>query len=114
MQGPTQNLGRIGSTILTFIEYKQTIKHPDTQAKYIEYCLIPKYKILALEYTWEPSAANITKSYSSRLAALERFDRETNFRYIKVDPLNLESQNEAKNMSVGLPSSLIKIWGKSV
>ena len=33
---------------------------------------------------------------------------------IKVDPLNLESQNQAKNIPVGLPSSPIKIWGKSV
>ena len=32
----------------------------------------------------------------------------------KVDPLNLESQNQAKNSLVGLPSSTIKIWGKSV
>ena len=33
---------------------------------------------------------------------------------IKIDPLNLESQNQAKNILVGLPSSLIKIWGKSI
>ena len=33
---------------------------------------------------------------------------------IKVDLLNLESQNQAKNISVGLPISPIKIWGKSV
>ena len=33
---------------------------------------------------------------------------------IKVDSLNLESQNQAKNISVDLPSSPIKIWGKSV
>ena len=32
---------------------------------------------------------------------------------IKVDPLHLESQNQAKKISVGLPSSLIKNWGKS-
>ena len=31
-----------------------------------------------------------------------------------MDQLNLESQNQAKNISVGLPSSPIKIWGKSV
>ena len=33
---------------------------------------------------------------------------------MNVDPLNLESQNQAKNIPVGLPSSPIKIWGKSV
>ena len=32
----------------------------------------------------------------------------------QVDPLNLESQNQAKNITVGLPSALIKIWSKSV
>ena len=32
---------------------------------------------------------------------------------IKVDPLNLESQNQVKNISVGLPSSPIKICGES-
>ena len=33
---------------------------------------------------------------------------------VKVDPLNLESQNQANNITVGLPSSPIKIWGKLV
>ena len=33
---------------------------------------------------------------------------------IKVDPLNLESQNQTKNIPVGLSSSPIKIWDKSV
>jgi len=33
---------------------------------------------------------------------------------VKVDTLNLESQNQAKNIPVGLPSSPIKIWGKSI
>ena len=31
-----------------------------------------------------------------------------------VEPLNLESQNQAKNILVDLPSSQIKIWRKSV
>ena len=31
-----------------------------------------------------------------------------------MDPLNLESQNLAKNIPVGLPSYPIKFWGKSV
>ena len=34
--------------------------------------------------------------------------------FIKVDPHNLESQNPAKNIPFGLPSSPIKMWGKSV
>ena len=33
---------------------------------------------------------------------------------IEVDPLNLESQNQVMNISVGLPTSPIKIWRKSV
>ena len=40
--GPTQNLGPIGSAVLTFIGYKQTNKHPnkktDRQAKFILRC----------------------------------------------------------------------------
>ena len=46
---------------------------------------------------WKPSAAQITKSYFLRLPAFERFYRETEFsliKVIKVDPLNLESQNQ--------------------
>ena len=41
------------------------------------------------------------------------FTGKLNFR-IKVDSLNLESQNQAKNISVVHPSSPIKIWDKSV
>ena len=37
------------------------------------------YKVL----TWEPSAAKVTKSYSRRLPALERFYRETKFSLLK-------------------------------
>jgi len=33
---------------------------------------------------------------------------------IKVEPFHLVSQNQAKNIPVALPSSLIKIFGKSV
>ena len=33
---------------------------------------------------------------------------------LKVDILNLEFQNQAKNIPVVLPRSPIKIWGKSV
>ena len=32
--------------------------------------------------------------------------------FYKKDPLNLESQNQAQNIPVGLPSSQIKIWFK--
>ena len=30
----------------------------------------------------------------------------------KIEPPNLESQNQAKNIPVVIPSSPIKIWGK--
>ena len=58
---------------------------------------------------WEPNAAKVTKSYSRRLPALKRFYRGTKFFTIKVDPVNLESQNQAKNIPMGLLSSSIKI-----
>ena len=45
----------------------------------------PGFKTLA----WEPSAVQVTKSFSRHLPALEQFYRE--------------SQNQAKNISVGLP-----------
>ena len=32
---------------------------------------------------------------------------------LKADPLNLESQNQAKNIPVVPPSSPIKVWGRS-
>ena len=48
------------------------------------------------------------QGYSRRLPALSCLPA------IKVYPLNLESQNQAKNIPVGLSSSQIKIWGKSV
>ena len=56
---------------------------------------------------WEPSAAQFTKSYPRRLHAQIRFYRD--FFSIKVDPLNLESQNQARNIPMGLPSFPIKI-----
>ena len=62
---------------------------------------------------WETSAAKDTKSYFNPLPALERFSGKLNFAF-KVDALNLETINQAKNISTGLPSSPIKIWGKSV
>ena len=42
---------------------------------------------------WEPRAAQVSKSYSRRLPALERFLPGNKIFPIKVDPLNLESQN---------------------
>ena len=46
---------------------------------------------------WEPSAAQVTKSYSRSLTALERFNWENKFL-----PLKSKSQNQARNISVGL------------
>ena len=69
-----------------------------------------------LYYTsnWEPSAARVTQIFSRRLPALERFYHETKFFAVKVETLNLESLNQAKNISVGPSSSPIKIWGQPV
>ena len=55
---------------------------------------------------WEPSAAQVTHSYSHRLPALELFYRK--IFAIKVDPLNLEPLNQAKNIPVSFPSSPIR------
>ena len=67
------------------------------------------YWCFILKLDWEPSSSKVTKSYSCRLPALGRFYGETKYFDAKVDQLNLESQNQAKNISVGLPSSPIKI-----
>ena len=72
--------------------------------------LMDLYSVLA----WEPSAAKVTKSYSRHLPALEQFYPESKFSAIKAEPLNLEFQNKAKNIPVGLPNSPIKICGESV
>ena len=62
----------------------------------------------SLILAWEHSVAKVTKSYSCRLPALERFYRETKFD-IWDYPLNLESQNQAKNIPVSrLPQSKIE------
>ena len=61
------------------------------------------------------NAAHVNKSYSCRLQLhLSDFTGKLSFRFLSRDPLNLESQNQPKNIPVGLPSSLIKIRGKSV
>ena len=64
---------------------------------------------------WEPSVAQGTHNYSHCLPTLCRKLRFELFSPIKVDPLsllrlyllNLESQNEAKKISLVLPSYLI-------
>ena len=70
----------------------------------------PVYKTLA----WEPSAAQVTKSFSRHLHALEQFYRETDFFLLETQSTYVESQNQAKNIPVGLPSCIIKVCGKSV
>ena len=79
--------------------------------EYILYTTIQKLnsffyiKILA----WEPSSAKVTKRYSRRLPEqLNDFTGKLNFPY-KSRPLNLESQNQAKKIPLGLPSSQIEI-----
>ena len=61
-----------------------------------------------LKFAWEPSVAQVTHSYSRCLPALCKFTGKQNFA-IKVDPLNLDSQNQTKNIPVVLPSSSMKI-----
>ena len=61
---------------------------------------------------------NAAKIYSHRSPALERFYQETKFLLLKsnkVEPLNVEYQNQAiKNTPTILPSIPFKIWGKLV
>ena len=60
-------------------------------------------------------SALVTKNYSHHLPAFERTIIQENWIFaIWVDSLNVESQNQAKNILVGLPNSPIKILGKSV
>ena len=63
--------------------------------------LVKIYQILG----WEPGVAQGTNSYSCRLPAL---CQKLLFFPLTVDPLNWESQNQAKNIPVVLPSSPIK------
>ena len=62
--------------------------------------------------TWEASVAQGTHIYSRRLPALRRFLPENQIYALKIDPLNLESKTQGKNIPVGLPNSQIKILGK--
>ena len=59
---------------------------------------------------WKPSVTRGNHRYSRSLPALGRKLRFGLFFSIKVDPLNLESLNQAKNIPVGLASSPITIW----
>ena len=63
-------------------------KHAKTETLKLQ--IIRFYNILA----WEPSSAKVIKSYSRRLPHLNDFTGKLNFPY-KIDPLNLESQNQA-------------------
>ena len=70
---------------------------------------------------WEPNVVTKwifialgTNSYSCCLPALCRKLRLCLFFPIKVDPLNLESQNQTEKILMVLLSSPIKIWDKSV
>ena len=80
---------------------------------YIDQYKYHSYLILST-IAWEPSVAQGTHSYSRCLPARGRKLRFSLFFPIKVDPINLESQNQAKNIPVVLPSSPIKTWEKSV
>ena len=80
---------------------------------YIDQYKYHSYLILST-IAWEPSVAQGTHSYSRCLPARGRKLRFSLFFPIKVDPINLESQNQAKNIPVVLPSSPIKTWGKLV
>ena len=62
-------------------------------------------QVYITELAWEPSVARGTYSYSRLLP--------TQFFPIQVDPLHLESQNQAKNIPVVLQSFPMKIWDKS-
>ena len=85
--------------------FDQTVVCPESLLIQVKFFIFKIYQILA----WEPS---VTYSYSRRLPALGRKLRCQIFVAIKVDPLNLESQNQA--ISVIHPCSLIKILKKSV
>ena len=65
--------------------------------------------LLYLLLAWEPSAAQVTHSYSRRLPALIRSLPGNKLFAIKVDPLKFESQNQAKNIPVGLPRPPFKL-----
>ena len=57
-RNPTQNLGPIGSAILTFIGYKQTNKQTDRQAKFIY-----RYTKLCIDYIYPGDEYNLYTLY---------------------------------------------------
>ena len=59
-----------------------------------------------IRLTWEPSAAQLLKGTHAVYPHLNDFTGKLIFCY--------KNQNQTKNIPVGLPSSPIKIWGKSV
>ena len=59
---------------------------------------------------WEPSVVHVTLVDYPHLVD---FTRKLTFA-TKVDPLNWDSQAQTNNIPLALPSSPIKIWGKSV
>ena len=58
---------------------------------------------------WEPRVAQVTKSYSRRLPALEQFYRETKFSLVKSTHATQNLYIIAQNIPVALLSSPIKI-----
>ena len=74
--------------------------------QYVQNLQVYNYYVLA----WKPGAAQVTHSYYRHLPALGR-----NYIFaIKVNPIDLKLCNQAKNIPMGLPSSPIKMLGKSV
>ena len=57
---------------------------------------------------WEPSVAKVTKSYSRRLPALERFYWETKFSLLSQPKLDLESQTKHFRGSPEFPNQSLR------
>ena len=69
---------------------------------------------LYFELAWDPSAAQVTKKLLPPFTCTWTILPGNWIFATQVSLLNLESQNQAKSIPVGLPSSPTKIWGKSV
>ena len=105
------------------VVYKQVyecIKVKDSTLLQHNWCA---YLLLLLHYTllniylylaYEPCVAKETHSYSCRTPALDLKLRFYLFLHLKVDSLILKYQSQAKKITLVLPSSKIKIYGKSV
>ena len=68
------------------------------------------FQSLSKYWLGNPALPRLLKVTPTVYPHMNDFTRKLNFCY-KDDPLKLESQNHAKNVPVGLPSSLIKIQG---